>query len=65
MWQLAFSHLVNSTLYNYCLEVIAAFCDRNDEIVAHRHTNAERQSILSVSDEAEHPPKAHSDEGES
>ncbi|MBE9067373.1 polysaccharide deacetylase family protein [Leptolyngbya cf. ectocarpi LEGE 11479] len=39
--------LVNSTLYNYCPEVISAFRDRNDEIVAHGRTNTERQSILS------------------
>lgn len=45
--------LVNSTLYDYCPEVIAAFRDRNDEIVAHGRTNAERQSILSEADESE------------
>ncbi|MEM8642132.1 MAG: polysaccharide deacetylase family protein [Cyanobacteria bacterium P01_G01_bin.54] len=39
--------LVNSTLYDYCPEVIAAFRDRQDEIVAHGRTNAERQSTLS------------------
>ncbi|MEM7063561.1 MAG: polysaccharide deacetylase family protein [Cyanobacteria bacterium P01_B01_bin.77] len=39
--------LVNSTLYDYCPEVIAAFRDRNDEIVAHGRTNSERQSVLS------------------
>ena len=43
--------LVNSTLYDYCPEVIAAFRDRNDEIVAHGRTNAERQSTLSEADE--------------
>ncbi|MEM6353803.1 MAG: polysaccharide deacetylase, partial [Cyanobacteria bacterium P01_D01_bin.14] len=45
--------LVNSTLYDYCPEVIAAFRDRNDEIVAHGRTNSERQSILSEADETE------------
>ncbi|MEM9215415.1 MAG: polysaccharide deacetylase family protein [Cyanobacteria bacterium P01_F01_bin.150] len=45
--------LTNSTLYRYCPEVIAAFRDRNDEIVAHGRTNSERQSILSESDETE------------
>lgn len=43
--------LVNSTLYNYCPEVIAAFRDRKDEIVAHGRTNTERQSVLSEADE--------------
>ncbi|MEM9266072.1 MAG: polysaccharide deacetylase family protein [Cyanobacteria bacterium P01_F01_bin.13] len=43
--------LANSTLYDYCPEVIAAFRDRNDEIVAHGRTNSERQSTLSEADE--------------
>ncbi|MEM7795160.1 MAG: polysaccharide deacetylase family protein [Cyanobacteria bacterium P01_C01_bin.118] len=45
--------LANSTLYDYCPEVISAFRDRNDEIVAHGRTNSERQSILSEADETE------------
>jgi peptidoglycan/xylan/chitin deacetylase (PgdA/CDA1 family) len=45
--------LANSTLYNYCPELIAAFRDRNDEIVAHGRTNTERQSVLSEVDETE------------
>ncbi|MBW4462722.1 MAG: polysaccharide deacetylase family protein [Nodosilinea sp. WJT8-NPBG4] len=44
--------LVNSEIYDYCPEVVAAFRDRNDEIVAHGRTNSERQSILSEADEA-------------
>ena len=43
--------LANSTLYDYCPEVIAAFRDRSDEIVAHGRTNSERQSTLSEADE--------------
>ncbi|MBD1873832.1 polysaccharide deacetylase family protein [Nodosilinea sp. FACHB-131] len=43
---------VNSAIYDYCPEVVAAFRDRNDEIVAHGRTNSERQSILSEVDEA-------------
>jgi allantoinase len=43
--------LVNSTIYGYCPEVVAAFRDRNDEIVAHGRTNSERQSELSATDE--------------
>ena len=44
--------LVNSTIYDYCPEVVAAFRDRNDEIVAHGRTNSERQSTLSETEEA-------------
>jgi peptidoglycan/xylan/chitin deacetylase (PgdA/CDA1 family) len=42
--------LVNSEIYGYCPEVVAAFRARGDEIVAHGRTNAERQGAL---DEAE------------
>ncbi len=38
--------LVNSTIYDYCPEVVTAFRDRQDEIVAHGRTNSERQSIM-------------------
>lgn len=44
--------LVNSEIYGYCPEVVAAFRDRNDEIVAHGRTNAERQSDLAEMEEA-------------
>lgn len=44
--------LVNSTLYDYCPEVIQAFRDRHDEVVAHGRTNAERQSTLAEAEEA-------------
>lgn len=44
--------LVNSAIYDYCPEVVAAFRDRGDEIVAHGRTNSERQGILSEQDEA-------------
>lgn len=43
--------LVNSSIYDYCPEVVAAFRDRNDEIVAHGRTNSERQSTLSEAEE--------------
>lgn len=43
--------LANSTLYDYCPDVLAAFRDRNDEIIAHGRSNSERQSILSESAE--------------
>ena len=38
------SVLVNSSLYDYCPELVAAFRARGDEIVGHGRTNAERQS---------------------
>ena len=39
--------LVNSALYDYCPEMIAAFRARGDEIVGHGRTNSERQSDMS------------------
>lgn len=44
--------LVNSAIYDYCPEVVTAFRDRNDEIVAHGRTNSERQSLLAEAAEA-------------
>jgi allantoinase len=43
--------LVNTALYNHCPELIAACVRRGDEIIAHGHTNAERQGGLSEADE--------------
>jgi len=40
------SALVNSALYDYCPELVTAFRQRGDEIVAHGHSNAVRQSAL-------------------
>lgn len=51
--QLPVALLVNSEIYNYCPEVIAAFRQRQDEIVAHGRTNAERQNDLQESGERE------------
>jgi peptidoglycan/xylan/chitin deacetylase (PgdA/CDA1 family) len=45
------SLLVNSTMYDYAPEVMAAFGRRGDEIVAHGRSNAERQGILDESEE--------------
>ena len=39
--------LMNSALYDYCPEMIAAFRARGDEIVSHGRTNSERQSDMS------------------
>lgn len=46
------SVLVNSTLYDYCPEVLAAFRARGDEIVAHGRTNSERPGDLGEAEEA-------------
>lgn len=35
--------LVNTALYEHCPQVVAAFAERGDELIAHGHTNAERQ----------------------
>jgi len=45
--------LINTALYDYCPEVIAAFRKRGDEIIGHGHTNAERQGDLAEADERE------------
>ena len=49
--QLPASVLVNTSLYDYCPEVIAAFRARGDEIVAHGRSNAERQGVLAEAEE--------------
>ena len=43
--------LINTALYDYCPEVIAAFVKRGDELIGHGHTNAERQGEMSAQDE--------------
>lgn len=40
------SVLLNSSLYDYCPELVAAFRARGDEMVGHGRTNSERQSTL-------------------
>jgi allantoinase len=44
--------LLNSSLYAYCPEVVAAFRARGDEIAGHGRSNAERQSELGEAAEA-------------
>src|SRR5450631_2240575 len=39
--------LINTALYDHCPEVVDAFAARGDELIAHGHTNAQRQSDLS------------------
>jgi len=43
--------LINTALYDHCPELIAACVQRGDELVAHGHTNAQRQSDLSRAQE--------------
>jgi peptidoglycan/xylan/chitin deacetylase (PgdA/CDA1 family) len=38
--------IINTALYDYCPEVVEAFVKRGDELIAHGHTNSERQSDL-------------------
>jgi peptidoglycan/xylan/chitin deacetylase (PgdA/CDA1 family) len=45
------SLLVNSSLYEYCPDLIAAYRQRGDEIVGHGRTNSERQGILNEAEE--------------
>jgi len=45
--------LVNSEIYEYCPQVVAAFRQRGDEIVAHGRTNAEQQGTLSREEEGQ------------
>jgi len=43
--------IINTALYDYAPEIIEACVKRGDELVGHGHTNSERQSDLSESDE--------------
>jgi allantoinase len=43
--------LINSSLYDHCPELLAAYRERGDEFVGHGRTNAERQGTLSEDDE--------------
>lgn len=45
------SVLVNSSIYDYCPEVMDAFRARGDEVVGHGRTNSERQGTLPEDDE--------------
>jgi peptidoglycan/xylan/chitin deacetylase (PgdA/CDA1 family) len=46
------SALVNSSIYAHCPSVMAAFRIREDEVVAHGRSNAERQGVLDSPAEA-------------
>lgn len=43
--------ILNTSLYDHCPELLAACVARGDEMVAHGHTNSNRQSVYSESDE--------------
>lgn len=45
-YDLPYSALINTALYDYCPEVVAAFAQRGDEIVGHGRSNSERQSDM-------------------
>jgi peptidoglycan/xylan/chitin deacetylase (PgdA/CDA1 family) len=49
--RLPVSVLVNSTIYEYCPELMAGFRARGDEVVGHGRTNAERQGVLPEEEE--------------
>ncbi|MBV8031828.1 MAG: polysaccharide deacetylase family protein [Betaproteobacteria bacterium] len=43
--------IVNTSLYEYCPELVDAFHKRGDELIAHGHTNSERQGEMSEPEE--------------
>lgn len=43
--------LLNTAIYDYCPELVAAHRARGDEIVGHGHTNSERQGEMDEADE--------------
>ncbi len=45
------SVLVNSSLYDYCSDLVQAYAQRGDEIVGHGRSNSERQGTLPEADE--------------
>ena len=45
--------IINTALYDHCPELVSAFVQRGDELIAHGHTNSVRQSTLSADDELE------------
>jgi len=45
--------LINTSLYDHCPELVAAFVERGDELIGHGHSNAERQGALDEAGERE------------
>jgi allantoinase len=50
-YELPCAVLINSELYDYCPELIAAYAERGDEIVGHGRSNSERQSDMKPEEE--------------
>ena len=50
-YELPLELLVNTELYDYCPQMIAAFRERGDEIVGHGRTNGERQGDMDYEQE--------------
>jgi peptidoglycan/xylan/chitin deacetylase (PgdA/CDA1 family) len=50
-YDLPYALLVNTELYDYCPQMIAAFSRRGDEIVGHGRSNSERQADMSAEEE--------------
>jgi allantoinase len=50
-YDLPYGVLLNTALYDYCPELVAAFSARGDEIVGHGRTNSERQIDMSMAEE--------------
>jgi len=50
-YELPYALLTNTALYDYCPQLISAFRQRGDEIVAHGRTNSERQADMTRSEE--------------
>src|SRR5574338_514335 len=50
-YALPYAVLVNTELYEYCPELLAAFRARGDEIVGHGRTDAERQADMRLEEE--------------
>lgn len=49
---LASATLLNTALYDHCPDLVAACVARGDELIAHGHSNAERQAELDEASEA-------------
>ena len=50
-YDLPYALLINTELYDYCPQMVAAFSRRGDEIVGHGRTNAERQIDMPLEEE--------------
>ena len=50
-YELPYALLINTELYDYCPEMVAAYSARGDEIVGHGRTDAERQADMNYEQE--------------